>query len=81
MLHGVLRMPPELWGNDAMDVMQRHSRCLEASDRIYSDEKKILELEKQIQNLKDDVQRLENNKPRSNEILFLNDVSTELTKD
>ena len=53
MLHGVLRMPPELWGNDEMDVMQRHSRCLEASDRIYSDEKKILELEEQVQILKD----------------------------
>jgi hypothetical protein len=55
MLHGVLRMPPELWGNDAMDVMQRHLRYLQSSDRIYSDEKKILELEKQVQNLKDNV--------------------------
>lgn len=34
MLHGVLNMPPELWGDDAMNKMQRYSRCLEASRRI-----------------------------------------------
>ena len=34
MLHGVLNMPPEIWGDDAMDKMQRHSRYVEASQRI-----------------------------------------------
>jgi hypothetical protein len=34
MLLGVLRMPPGLWDNGPIDVMQRHSRYLEAADRI-----------------------------------------------
>ncbi len=34
MLHGVLNMPPELWGDDALDKMQRYSRYMEASRRI-----------------------------------------------
>jgi hypothetical protein len=34
MLHGVLNMPPELWGDDALDKMQRHSRYVEASKVI-----------------------------------------------
>jgi hypothetical protein len=34
MLHGVLNMPPELWGNHALDKMQRYSRYMEASRRI-----------------------------------------------
>lgn len=36
MLHGVLRMPPDLWRDDPIDVAQRHSRYIEASDRIYA---------------------------------------------
>jgi hypothetical protein len=35
MLHGVLNMPPELWNNDSpIDVMQRHSRYVQASKHI-----------------------------------------------
>lgn len=34
MLHGVLRMPPDLWTDEAIDKAQRHGRYLEASDRI-----------------------------------------------
>ena len=34
MLLGVLRMPPELWDNGHIDTMQRHSRYLEAADKI-----------------------------------------------
>lgn len=34
MLHGVLNMPPELWRNDPLDVLQRHDRYVEASRRI-----------------------------------------------
>jgi len=35
MLHGVLNMPPDCWSNDAIDVMQRHSRYKQASEEIY----------------------------------------------
>jgi hypothetical protein len=34
MLHGVLNMPPELWSGSPIDVMQRHSRYLQASEYI-----------------------------------------------
>jgi len=35
MLHGVLNMPPELWNDSPIDVMQRHSRYIQASKYIY----------------------------------------------
>jgi len=35
MLHGVLNMPPELWSGEPIDVMQRHSRYVQASEYIY----------------------------------------------
>lgn len=41
MLHGVLRMPPELWRTDPMNVSQRHSRYVQASDRIEADAREI----------------------------------------
>lgn len=31
---GVLRMPPELWGDDPLSVAQRHARYVEAADTI-----------------------------------------------
>ena len=34
MLHGVLKMPPEFWRDDPIDVAQRHSRYNAASYRI-----------------------------------------------
>jgi hypothetical protein len=34
MLHGVLRMPTDMWSNDPLDIAQRHSRYLQASDLI-----------------------------------------------
>lgn len=35
MLHGVLNMPPELWNDQSpIDVMQRHSRYVQASQYI-----------------------------------------------
>jgi Tfp pilus assembly protein PilO len=34
MLHSVLNMPPELWSGSPIDVMQRHSRYLQASKYI-----------------------------------------------
>lgn len=48
MLLGVLRMPPTMWNDGAIDVAQRYSRYLEAADRIESDEAKIAEMQKQI---------------------------------
>lgn len=34
MLHGVLNMPPKLWCDSPIDVMQRHSRYVQASQYI-----------------------------------------------
>jgi hypothetical protein len=49
MLHGVLRMPVEMWHKDSpIDDIQRHCRYLEASKLIYSQADKIAELEKNI---------------------------------
>lgn len=48
MLLGVLRMPPTIWNDDAIDVAQRYSRYLEAANRIENDELKILELEDRL---------------------------------
>jgi hypothetical protein len=33
-LEGVLRMPPDCWGDSPLDVMQRHARYVEAADTI-----------------------------------------------
>jgi len=41
MLHAVLNMPPNMWGDDTIDQLQRHARYVEASERI-------IELEKQL---------------------------------
>ena len=41
MLHGILRMPPELWRDDPMQISQRHSRYIQASDRIEADAREI----------------------------------------
>lgn len=46
MLLGVLRIPPTMWGDDAIDVAQRYSRYLEATDRIESDEYTIAAIAK-----------------------------------
>lgn len=34
MLHGVLKMPPNLWSDSPIDIAQRHGRYVEASKRI-----------------------------------------------
>ena len=44
MLLGVLRMPIHCWSDSELDQMQRHSRYLEAADRIEADGAKIAEL-------------------------------------
>lgn len=46
MLHGVLRMPPHLWRDGPIDVAQRHSRYVEASDRIRELEAEVERLRK-----------------------------------
>ncbi len=48
MLLGVLRMPPTMWNDGAINVAQRYSRYLEAADRIEKDELRILELEDRL---------------------------------
>lgn len=40
MLHGVLNMPIDLWGDDLIDKIQRHSRYVEASKIIKDAENK-----------------------------------------
>lgn len=39
MLHAVLRLPPDLWSDSHLDVMQRHGRYVQASKRITDLEK------------------------------------------
>lgn len=34
MLLGILRLPPELWRDDPIDVAQRHARYVEAAEMI-----------------------------------------------
>jgi hypothetical protein len=41
MLHGVLRMPTDMWSNDPLDMYQRHARYIQASDRIIELENKL----------------------------------------
>ena len=41
MLHGVLNMPPDCWSNDCVDEVQRHTRYVEASERIKELEDKL----------------------------------------
>lgn len=36
MLDAILRMPPELWNGDNFDVIQRHSRYVQAADEIQA---------------------------------------------
>ena len=45
----VLRMPPELWGDNLPDINQRHQRYIQAADRIQKLEgilKEILDSQK-----------------------------------
>lgn len=58
MLLGVLRMPPKLWDNGAIDVAQRHSYYTMAADRIEKDAAKIMELREDKQKLKDIIREL-----------------------
>ncbi len=58
MLHGVLNMPIDVWSNDALDMMQRQSRYVEAS-------KLILDQEAEIEKLKMIIERVEANNGKS----------------
>jgi hypothetical protein len=49
MLIGVLRMPPECWSGDAIDVMQRHSRYLQAADRIEAADAKLAKVRQRME--------------------------------
>ena len=48
MLLEVLRMPPELWTGEAIDVTQRHARYIDAADRIEAQQSKIATLTEQV---------------------------------
>lgn len=58
MLHGVLRMPPHIWCDSELDKAQRHSRYLEASERIIRQDDRIAELEAEVERLRADAARL-----------------------
>ena len=44
MLHGILNMPPEIWGNSEIEKMQRYSTYKSASRRIEDLERALSEL-------------------------------------
>lgn len=46
----VLRMPPELWTGDKIDVMQRHARYIAAADELLRLRTTITEMEKKYKN-------------------------------
>lgn len=54
MLLGVLRIPLDMWPTDKgiFGLRQIQGRCMEAANRIESDEQKIVELEDKIKRLK-----------------------------
>jgi chromosome segregation ATPase len=52
MLHGVLNMPPELWSDSLIDVMQRHSRYVQASQYINELDDKLTSAREEIAILK-----------------------------
>lgn len=61
-LHGVLNMPPELWCNDEVSILQRYSCYLDASrsieeleQRLAAAEAKNTELEKELFVISSDV--------------------------
>ena len=58
-LFGVLRMPPELWGDDDIDRQQRYARYVEAADKIDFMQDQIIDLSKAIDALKKDKARLD----------------------
>ena len=53
MLLAVLRMPPELWTGEAIDVIQRHARYIDAADRIEAQQSKIATLTEQVKALEE----------------------------
>lgn len=48
MLLGVLRLPLDCWDESELGQLQRHSRYLEAADRIELDEMRIRVLEQRL---------------------------------
>ncbi|MEZ9709442.1 hypothetical protein AB4254_12245 [Vibrio breoganii] len=52
MLHGILKMPIEIWDvNDSIDALRRHERYREASEVIMTLDREVLELRKYIKEL------------------------------
>ena len=50
MLHGVLKMPPNLWSDSPIDIAQRHGRYVEASKRIEELEHQLAEAQEDAAN-------------------------------
>jgi hypothetical protein len=58
MTHGVLRMPFDMWGDDPLDIAQRHSRYVAASDRIYELERELAEKTRLLVEAQKDAERV-----------------------
>tara|TARA_R110001606_G_scaffold347666_1_gene497052 strand:- start:169 stop:414 length:246 start_codon:yes stop_codon:yes gene_type:complete len=52
MLHGVLNMPPETWSDDPINQAQRHSRYIEASERIKRQDQQIATMKEALMEIR-----------------------------
>jgi len=58
MLHGVLNMPIDIWSDDHLSKIQRHSRYVEASELIRNQDAEIDQLRQQLEAAEAEVKRL-----------------------
>lgn len=52
MLEAVLRMPPNLWSGSEIDVMQRHSRYVQAAEELASLKQQLAEAKQETKELR-----------------------------
>ena len=55
MLQGVLRMPINCWSDDELSKIQRHSRYIEAADRIEALELEVKDFQTIIRDLEAEI--------------------------
>lgn len=59
MLHGILRMPPELWEDDPVSTVQRHSTYVQASDMISNLQQQLDESNKKFDELLSELREID----------------------
>ena len=59
MLHAVLNMPIDIWSDDHLSKIQRHSRYVEASELIRNQDAEIDQLRQQLEAADAEIKRLE----------------------